>query len=132
MRLTLDLVPGSFAVCRLPPSAALPASALEGTFVSVTRTHAELSVICEYDRAPVDAKIEGPHSLLAVRGPLDFALTGVLARLANTLGDANISIIAVSTYDTDYLLVRKADAHVAIAALRNAGYEVCDGRTPDY
>ena len=126
-RLTLDLVPGSYAVCRFEPGETLPASITEGTFFSVTRTPAELSAVCDVAAVPPGVKADGPWSVLAVRGPLDLNMTGVLAGLTAPLAAAGISIFAISTYDTDYLLVREDDLDRAVRALRDAGHSISEG-----
>ncbi len=125
--LTLDLVPGSFAICRWPSGESLPRWVMEGTFFSVTRTPAELSAVCDVAAVPPGVKADGPWSVLAVRGPLDLNMTGVLACLTAPLAAAGISIFAISTYDTDYLLVREDDLGRAVRALRAAGYDIAEG-----
>jgi hypothetical protein len=122
--LTLRVLPGVLAVCRLPPDAALPGRALSGRFVSVTRTAEELSVVCAEEVVPADGQCEGGWRALQVAGPLDFALTGILAALATPLAAAGISIFALSTYDTDYVLVKERTLAEAIAVLRRAGMTV--------
>ena len=106
--LTLTLLPCTLAICRLDPAAALPAWAAASRFYAVTRTDEELSVVCEQHLVPADVVCQRDWCCLKVTGPLDFALTGILARLTAPLADAGIPIFAISTYDTDYLLV-KAD-----------------------
>lgn len=118
-RLTLSLLPETLAVARLPAGAALPGWIdWSDPFVTVSRTRDELSVACPEVRVPAEAKAERGWRGFKVEGPLDFALTGVLARLAAPLAEAGISIFAISTYDTDYLLVRAADLEVATAVLQ--------------
>ena len=128
-RLTLDLVPGSYAICRLTPGEPLPPWAVQGAFFSVTRTPAELSIVCDAGAVPSGAVAEGPWSILAVEGPLDLNVTGVLAGLATPLAGAGISIFAISTYDTDYVRVRSHDIERAVRALREAGHNVSDAGT---
>ena len=125
--LTLDVIPGSFAICRLGPEDALPVWVTQGAFFSVTRTPAELSAVCDVAAVPPGVKAEGPWLALAVRGPLDFNITGVLAGLATPLASAGISIFAVSTYDTDYVLVRRHDIDQAVRVLREAGHNISEG-----
>ena len=120
----LDLMPGAYAICRWSADATLPDWAFQGGFVSVTRTPAELSVVCAFDAVPPGAVCEGPWRILAVRGPLDFALTGVMASLATPLADAAISLFSVSTYDTDHLLIRADDLDRAVEALTKAGHQI--------
>jgi hypothetical protein len=81
-------------------------------------------VVCAFDAVPAGTVREGPWRMLAVRGPLDFALTGVMASLATPLADAAISLFTISTYDTDYLLVRARDFDRAVQALTRAGHRV--------
>ncbi len=120
-RLTLDLVPGSYAICRWAPGEPLPPWIMQGEFFSVTRTPSELSAVCDVAAVPSGVKAEAPWLMLAVRGPLDFSLTGVLAALATPLAAAGISIFAISTYDTDYVLVRSDDMERAVRTLRKPG-----------
>lgn len=93
-------------------------------FFAVTRTPGELSVVLPEAAVEAGWRAEKGWRCLAVAGPLDFALTGVLASLASPLAAAGVSLFAVSTYDTDYLLVREEDLARAVAALRNAGHRV--------
>jgi hypothetical protein len=122
-RLRLAALPGEFAVSRLDPGAAVPAWAA-GPFVSVTRTAEELSVVCPRPAVPDIVRCEPGWRCLRVHGPLDLALVGVLASLAGPLADAGVAVFAVSTFDTDYLLVKAADLARATDALRRAGHAV--------
>ena len=122
--MTLDLLSGSYAICRLPPDAALPTWASRAAFSSITRTDRELSIVCGSDDAPSDVQAQRNYRGLVVRGPLDFSLIGIVAALAGSLAAAAVSIFVVSTFDTDYLFVRAADLDRAVAALRDAGHTV--------
>jgi hypothetical protein len=121
--LTLRLLPGTYAVCRLPPETPDPEWA-RGEFVSITRTREELSVVCEQNCVPEGMKRQGDFACLVVAGPLDFALTGVIASLAGPLADAGISIFPLGTFDTDYLFVRRNEMERAVAALQSAGHKL--------
>jgi hypothetical protein len=112
------------AVCKLPPGAPLPAWASGGALWSVTRTPDELSIVCAEDAVPAGVTCQAPFAALAVVGPLDFALTGVLAGLTAALAAAAVPVFALSTYDTDYLLVPAGRTEIAITALAAAGYPV--------
>jgi hypothetical protein len=119
---SLDL---ELAICRLPPNAELPtalASQRQSTLIAITRTGEELSLVCAVDDAPAAAEVSRGWRALKVAGPLDFALTGVLASMAQPLAKAEISIFAISTFDTDYLLVKEADLDRAVEVLRAAGH----------
>jgi hypothetical protein len=122
--LNLQLLPGSMAVCRLDPDRQVPEELMQVPFYSVTRTVDELSVVCPEQLVPADAKAERGWRILKVEGPLDFAMTGVLAGLTKPLAEANISVFALSTYDTDYLLVRDSDVAAAISVLHAEGHAV--------
>ena len=123
--LTLRLLPGTYAVCRLPPETPDPEWA-KGEFVSFTRTCQEVSVVCEEKCVPEGAQRQGDFACLVVAGPLDFALTGVMASLAGPLADAGISIFPLGTYDTDYVFVRRNETQRAIAALEGVGHKILE------
>jgi hypothetical protein len=121
LRLILD--PTALAVCRLDPADPVP-TWIGGSFWSVTRTADELSVICPAAEVPTGVKAESPWRSLRVAGTLDFSMVGVLASLAAPLAQAGISIFVISTFDSDYLLVRSPDLGQTIAALAAAGHQV--------
>ncbi len=106
--LTLQIFEPELAICRLPPTSPIPAWIGGKDFVSVTRTPAELSIVSYETQVPGEVKAERNWRMLGIKGPLDFSLTGVLASLVSPLSDEGIAVFAISTYDTDYLLV-KAD-----------------------
>jgi hypothetical protein len=122
--LTLELVAGSYAVCRLGAAEPVPAWAAGGPFVSITRTDAELSVVCPQEAVPAAVLAERGFCCLRVAGPLGFGMTGVLASLSGPLASSGVSIFVVSTYDTDYLMVQERDLERAVDALARAGHRV--------
>ena len=129
--LTLLLLPDTFAICRLAPDAPVPDWALAGDWFSITRTADELSVVCSQANAPASITCERDWRCLKVEGPLDLSLTGILASLAAPLAEAGICIFAVSTYGTDYVLVKEQNVDRAVAVLSQAGYRlVLPGLTP--
>lgn len=118
MGLKLIVLPDVLAVCRLPPDAALPAWIdTSAGFLTISRTEDELSLVCDLDRVPGGVRAERGWRAFKVEGPLDFALTGILAALATPLAEAGISIFAISTFETDYLLVRETELERAVAVL---------------
>ncbi|MGH9870715.1 MAG: ACT domain-containing protein [Candidatus Polarisedimenticolia bacterium] len=121
---TLELLPGACAVARLGPGAEVPRWAGGGPFVSITRTGDELSIVCPEAAVPHDVTAQRGFRCLRVVGPLDFGVVGVLASLTGPLARAGISIFTVSTYDTDYLLLRESDLERAAATLTEAGHTV--------
>jgi hypothetical protein len=122
--LRLRIIPGIFAVCRLGPDDAVPSGIAAGGLLSITRTPEELSIICREEVVPEGARCEKGWKCLVVEGPLPFSATGILASLAGPLAEAGISIFAVSTFDTDYLLVPEPQIARAVAALEAAGHQV--------
>jgi hypothetical protein len=113
-----------FSICRLEKNAPMPEWALTGWFFSITRTAEELSVVCPQDQVPPGIQKQDGWKALQVEGPLDFSLTGVLASLTEPLAKEGISVFAISTYDTDYLLVKKELLERAIKILVKRGYQV--------
>jgi hypothetical protein len=128
--LTLRVLPGDLAICRLEPDESLPAWVFhdEARFFSVTRTPRETSVVCaEEDLPPSIARAERGWRALEVQGPIPFDVTGVLSGLTAPLAAAGIPVFALSTYDTDYVLVRSEHLERAVAVLR-AFFAVTDER----
>jgi hypothetical protein len=123
----LRVLDGRLAVARLAPGDAPPPWASSGGLVSVTRTAEELSVVCAEDAVPAGVRSERGWRALALLGPIPFAETGVLAALLAPLAAARVGIFALSTYDTDLVLVKEADLARAVEALRAAGHEVEGG-----
>jgi len=121
-RLRFSVLPGSYAVLRLPPDAEVPAGALVPPFHSVTRTPAELSVVCPEGAVPVGARVEAGWALLALAGPFPFELVGVLSSFLAPLAEAGVSVFALSTFDTDYVLVKRERLDDALDALAAAGH----------
>src|SRR5579859_6537971 len=132
-QLELTLLPHRYAIFRLPPDEEPSLDLLKfrdrAAFASFTRTHEELSGVCEESRLPVNIAAQRGRRLLTVKGPLDFALTGVLASLAGPLAEAGVSIFSISTYDTDYLLLAEHDLERGIAALERAGHTIHRSQT---
>ncbi len=121
--MNLELLSEPLAVCRLPADADLP-TWLGGAFQSVTRTPEELSVVCEAQRVPGPLQAERDWRCFRVSETLAFHLTGVLAALTTPLAGAGISIFALSTFDTDYLLVKSSVLDDAIRVLEGEGHTV--------
>ncbi|HWA24489.1 MAG TPA: ACT domain-containing protein [Lacunisphaera sp.] len=123
--MNLILTRDRLAICQLPHDAAHPVWATSaGAFFSITRTNEELSIVCREGLAPPDIKQESGWRAFKVEGPLDFALTGILAALLDPLAQAGISVFCVATFNTDYVLVRDASVDAAINAFREDGHTV--------
>ncbi len=112
----ITILPEKFAICRLSPTDDIPQWARQSkTLLSITYTRDELSLVCSQSSVPSGVQYEGSWKAIKVHGPLDFSLTGILVALAAPLADASISIFALSTFDTDYLLL--PEKHLARAKL---------------
>jgi hypothetical protein len=123
-QLTITVHPDLYAICRLEADSRIPEWAGGLKFLTISRTVSELSMVCEEKRVPAEIHAERGRRLMQVEGTLAFSLTGILAALAAPLAEAQVSIFAVSTYDTDYVLVSDADLEKAIGALEAAGHVV--------
>ena len=121
-QLSLILLPGRFAVCKLEPGTGVPGWAAGGSFVSITRTGDELSIVCDEAIVPEGVKCARDWCCLRVAGAMDFSAIGVLASLVAPLARARISVFAISTFDTDYLLFQAKDLAGAKEALLGMGH----------
>lgn len=123
-RLTLTILPPMYAICRLEPWSEVPPWARGESFLTITRTAHELSIVCEDKAVPAGVHAERNRSLLRIEGTLAFSLTGVLASIVDPLAAAQICIFVVSTYNTDYLLVAAGDLDSTVKVLEAAGHSV--------
>ena len=123
-QLTLQVLPDEYSIHRFSSGQAIPPAVFTSPLYFLAKTDDELSIVCPSDIAIDAPKTEAHWRCLKVLGPLDFSLTGILAKLATILAQADVSIFAVSTYDTDYLLVQKANLEAARQALSQAGYQL--------
>ena len=124
MNLSLTLLTQTFSLHRLPPDADIPAAALHSPFCAITRTDDELSLILPKSVEIQSARSDAGWVCFKVEGPLDFSLTGVLAGISSALAKAKVPIFALSTFDTDYILVKREQVEAAVEALKSAGYHI--------
>ena len=119
--LTLQVLSQPLTVCK---ASDLSGFAMSGLFF-IGNTDSELSLVCETDKTPANttAREDGWRAMRIV-GVLDFSLTGILSGIAAVLADAKVGIFAVSTYNTDYIFLKRENEGMAKAALRQAGYTV--------
>jgi hypothetical protein len=113
-----------YAIVRLAPHAGVPQWATSGPFTSVTRTADELSIVCLVENLPPDVETQHHWVCLKLEGPFPFSLTGVLLSFIQPLSSNGIPIFAISTFDTDYVLVQQDWVDAALAALQSAGHEL--------
>jgi uncharacterized protein len=123
-QLKFRLLRGSYAIVRLAPDAPVPEWATRGDFTSITRSAEELSIVCPAANVPL-AVDPGPHWIcLKLEGPFRFSQTGVLLSFIEPLSNNGVPIFAISTYDTDYVLVPHDHTRQALDLLRDAGHEL--------
>ena len=122
--LTLTVFPDRYAICRLGPSEPIPAWANADHFVSVSRTRDELSIVCPEANVPQGVTAARGWRVLKCEGPLDYALTGIMASLAEPLADAGVPIFPIATHDTDYVLIKEPQLDAAVHALTSYGHAV--------
>jgi uncharacterized protein len=120
----LSVLQERLTVCRLEPQAEIPPWAAGAPFFCVTRTPDELSIICAEERVPAGIACERGWRAFKLEGPFDFGLVGVLASVAAPLAESDVGILAMATYDTDYVLVKEEQLDLATSALRERGHEV--------
>ena len=122
-QLKLELLEEPFAIHRLSPSAKIPDEVFGEAFFNIVKTEEELSIVCRNSLTLNSERRDKIWSCIKVSGPLELNTTGILAKLSKVLADAQISIFAISTYDTDYILVKADKAVEVVAALKDAGYQ---------
>ena len=123
-RLHLMILEESIGICRFDAQTPVPEWVYRSPFYSVTRTFDELSIVCSENLIPTDCNCHRGWKCLQIAGPLNLAATGILASLTIPLARAGVSVFALSTYDTDYLMVRQKDLKVAIETLSGEGHKV--------
>lgn len=131
IKLTMKLLTEKYSVCRLDKNNLIPSWATNGEFFSITKTEDELSIVCSQENLPhnmqyelINIQCEKDWRILKVEGPLDFSLVGILSSISGLMAQEQISIFALSTYDTDYILVKDNDIDSAINALIKNNYDV--------
>ena len=123
MKLSFSLLKDTFTICKFKNEMEIPSSIKASPFYSITRTADELSVVCEQSRIPEHfTEINRDWCVLKVIGPLDFSLMGIIADISAILKSEEISIFTISTYQTDYVLVKSSNVDKAIEALKTKGH----------
>lgn len=122
--LTLSVSPAELAIHRFSAGSNIDHKAFEAEFFSLTKTKEELSLVVPADVKLDSDKVETGWRCLKVEGPLDFGLTGILAGISKILANAEVSIFAISTYDTDYILVKEEKLELACQILKENDYNI--------
>lgn len=126
MKLNFAVLKSTFIVCKLDPASPIPDWINKQEFFSVTHSEDELSVVCVQENIPENIKTEKDWRVFRVEGPLDFSLVGILNNISNTMVKRNISIFVISTFDTDYILVKLRDFENAKKALKEDGHSIAE------
>jgi hypothetical protein len=121
-KVVLNLIEGTFGVCKLREIDEVPEWAKNDKFVSVTRTNEELSIVCSEEDIPQDITAELHWKILKIEGILDFSLIGIIAKISSILTEKGISIFVISTFNTDYILIKDENINKSICALEEEGY----------
>jgi len=126
-RLKFRLLNGQYGIVRLPPDAAVTEWATKGEFTSICRTRDELSIVCPIENLPPE--VSSPHRWICLKleGPFPFSQTGVLLSFIEPLSSKGIPIFAISTYETDYVLIQEEWAGAAVSALQQTEHELLGG-----
>ena len=130
MQIALTIVDGSFSIYRLANDAVIPDDVLQEPFFAILHSEEELSLVCRSSLAVTADRNSAGWACLKVAGPLDFGLTGIIAAISAALSTASLSVFVISSFDTDYVLVRETELDSAFKALRAAGIE-CTGDGED-
>jgi len=123
-KLSLKILPDRMAVCRFEPSAPLPDWFDQPGFYSITRTAEELSVVCNEERVPLGTESETGWRCFQLLGPFNFSEIGIISSLTHPLTESGVSVFVISTFDTDYLMVKEKDFARAIDVLTAQGHQV--------
>ena len=124
MKRQLSILKGVFAIVQIQPGSKIPQQVGDDGLFAFLSTPDEVSIVCEERIVPKDGKFSAGWKTLMVQGPLDFSLVGILADISSVLAKAEISIFALSTYNTDYILLKQSHLDKAVKALNRAGYEI--------
>ena len=121
-KLKIKLLKEEFSICKVDD---LSQVSLTDEFVFISKTDEEISLVCKYNSVPSNTTVcNDGWRAFRLEGELDFSLTGILSKLSSLLAEKQISIFAISTYNTDYILVKIYDLEKAIAVLQYRGYEI--------
>ena len=121
-KLKLAILKDEFTIHQFPLNYEIPKNVYESYFYSITKTDEEVSLVCNSSILLNSQKSEPGWSCIKVIGPLDFSLTGILAEISTVLAKAGISIFSISTFETDYIFVKKEKLQLAKETLIKAGY----------
>lgn len=127
-KLILRVLESKFGILRLEKDSEVPSWIYKSDLFSITKTPEEMSIVCQEnnipENTPAGIRVQRGWSCLKIKGPLDFGMTGILAGVSRILAENSISIFVISTYDTDYILVKETDLKKAVKTLQEEGHEI--------
>lgn len=125
MEMELKILKDTYAICKFKPDSNMPNPLINSDFFSVTKTQDELSVVCKQSQITANQiEINRDWRILKIIGPLDFSLVGIIAEISGLLSKSKISIFTISTYDTDYILVKNKNLEKAVEVLESNGKKI--------
>jgi hypothetical protein len=127
-KLKLSLLPETYAICSFPPDFVFPTIDHMSSILSITKTFRETTVVCDENRVPGDCRKSGNWKCIKVEGSFDLDAIGVIAGISKPLAESQISIYVVSTYDTDYVLIKAKDIDEAVACLSKCGHKFTESK----
>jgi uncharacterized protein len=120
----IELLNEKYSVYKLDADHKISIDLLKYSFATITKTKDEISIVCETGLVNEYRKEESGWKILKIIGPLDFGLIGILSKISTILADAKISIFAISTFDTDYIMIKEENIGKSIRVLKKNGYEM--------
>jgi uncharacterized protein len=125
MKPELTVLKGTYAICRLEADSDIQDWITDSEFISLTKTRDELSLVCRQDiSVPHAIEISQDWRIIKLNGPLDFSLTGIIAGISGILAESNVPVFTISTWETDYFMVKESDLRKAIDSLKSNGYNI--------
>jgi len=125
---SLELMKEAFTIHSFDPSEAIPEQVYDAPVYFIAKTYDELSIVCPDFIKLNSNESESGWAALEVLGPLGFSMTGILSNISGVLAQEKISIFAISTFDTDYILIKQEFIDNAINSLQKNGYNVINGQ----
>jgi uncharacterized protein len=125
MEMELKILIDTYAICKFKPDSDMPEALINYDFFSVTKAQDELSIVCKQSEIIAgEFEINKDWRILKIIGPLDFSLVGIIAEISGLLSKSKISIFTISTYDTDYILVKNKNLEKAVEVLESNGKKI--------
>ena len=122
--MVLELLGNEYSIYKFDPEFVINGNTLTSDFISITRTKYELSIVAQKNELNGFLEVENGWKILKINGILNFSLVGILSKISTILANENISIFVMSTFNTDYIMVKKENIKNAIEILKKNNYEI--------